>query len=86
MAKKKRKKKRQPETPMERLKAQPLWLWGAIFIVAGVFTNFTNQILIDAGNLHGAAADGAKFGGAIASLFFIVVGVVLIVFHFVRPS
>ncbi len=85
MAKKKRRtKKRKPETPMERLKAVPLWTWGAIVIMAGVFSNLTNQMMIDAQNLTGAAARGAKFGGAVAALVFITVGVVLIIIHLVR--
>lgn len=54
--KKKRKKRKQPETPMERFKAIPLWTWGLVIIMAGVFANLTNQMMIESQNLSGAAA------------------------------
>lgn len=84
MAKKRRKKKKQPETGMDRLKATPLWMWGLICMMGGVFANITNQFTIEAQGLRGAAARGAKFGGGVAALLFIVVGLVLIVVHFTR--
>lgn len=71
---------------MERLKAFPLWGWGMVVIMAGVFANLTNQTMIDAQNLTGAAARGAKFGGAVAALVFIVVGIGLVIAHFVRGN
>ncbi len=71
---------------MERLKAQPLWFWGATLIFAGVVSNLGNQAMIDAQNLTGAAARGAKFGGGIAALLFIALGVILILYHFVRSK
>ena len=86
MAKKKRRKRKQPETPMERLKAMPLWLWGLICIMGGVFANISNQFMIEANNMRGAAARGAQFGGAAAALLFIAIGVVLIIMHFVRQK
>lgn len=84
MPKKKRKKRKQPETPMERLKAIPLWTWGLICIMGGVFANISNQFMIEMTNMRGAAAQGAKFGGAAAALLFIIVGLVAIVMHFIR--
>lgn len=86
MAKKSKKKSKPPETPLGRLKAQPLWFWGLTMIVAGVAANLSNGILITAQGLTGAAARGAKFGGGIASLFFVLSGVVLIVMHFARRA
>lgn len=86
MAKKKRKKIKQPETPMERFKAIPLWTWGLICIMGGVFANISNQFIIEAQNMRGAAARGAQLGGAVAALLFIVIGLALIVMHFVRKK
>ena len=83
---KRKKKQRPPETPLERLKSTPLWFWGLTCIVAGVFANFSNQFLIEATDMRGAAARGAQFGGGVASLLFIVIGVVLIVLHFLRKK
>ena len=84
MAKKKKRKKRQPETPMERFKAQPLWFWGLTSISAALVSNVANQYMIEARGLRGAEAQGAKFGAAAVTLLFIIVGIVLIIMHFVK--
>jgi len=88
MAKKRTKKKKakEPETPMERLKAQPLWFWGAICIFAGVLSNVANMIMIESQNLRGAEKQAAQLGSGLVAVLFILIGVVLIVMHFVRGA
>lgn len=83
---KSKKKKRQPTTPLERLKQHPLWMWGLLCIFAAIFSNLANQYMIEANHMRGAEARGAQLGGAAAALLFVVIGVVLITMHFVRKK
>lgn len=79
------KKKKQPETGLDRLKKIPLWQWGLIVIFAGVMSNLVMGMMPPSGGTS-AARRGQEMGRAVASLFFILVGVVLIVMHFVRKK
>jgi hypothetical protein len=70
------------ETPLERLKKIALWQWGLILIGAGVAANLVSGLGPPAGGA--AAARGQALGRGVATLCFVVAGVVLIVLHFVR--
>ncbi len=70
------------ETPMERLKSIALWQWGLIIIGAGILSYLVTSLQASPGN--SAEAQGQALGRAMASLFFLVVGIVLIIVHFVR--
>ncbi|HUG19169.1 MAG TPA: hypothetical protein VMM56_09345 [Planctomycetaceae bacterium] len=79
------KKKKQPETGLDRLKKMPLWQWGLIVIFAGIMSNLVMGMMPASG---GSAIErrSQDVGRGVASLFFILVGVVLIVMHFVRKK
>ena len=77
------KKKKKNETGIDRLKNMPLWQWGLIVIFAGIMSNLVMGMVPASGG-SSAARRGQEMGRAVASLFFILVGVVLIVMHFVR--
>lgn len=79
----KRKKRPQPETPVERLKAVALWQWGGLCIVAGLLANQVGGMLSTA-RANSAAARGETLGRGVAALIFVIVGVVLIIMHFAR--
>ena len=79
-----KKKKKRPETGMERLKAMPLWQWGLITIFAGLIANMLSGSFGPTGN--SAAARGAAAGRAVASAFFILVGLGLIIADVVRRN
>jgi hypothetical protein len=66
------------------MKRLPLWQWGGICIFAGVFSNLLMTLMIQAGNMRRAEERAAQLGGACAGGLFIVLGIVLIVWHFVR--
>jgi len=65
-------KKKSPETGMDRLKALPLWQWGAIFIFAGMVANFVVELQSPPAN--SAAARGQAFGRGAVTLIFVVIG------------
>lgn len=71
------------ETPLQRLKSTPLWQWGMICIVSGIASNLLN---FTSGSANSAEQRGAMVGRGVASLLFILAGVVLIVVHFVRAK
>jgi hypothetical protein len=73
---------KKPESPMERLKKITLWQWGAIVIFAGILTNLLMGLQATTG--RSATARARAFGRAAATLLFVIVGIVLIVMHFVR--
>jgi hypothetical protein len=69
------------QSPWQRLKQLALWEWGAICIVAGVFINLLAQFA------EPPPKDRAEaLGRACASLFFIVIGVVLIAVGLVKRA
>ena len=71
------------ETGLDRLKKLALWQWGLIVIFSGLLSNVVMGM--QASNASSSAARrGAEMGRGVATLFFIVVGVILIVLHFVK--
>lgn len=82
MAKKKR-KPAPPETGMERLKKLPLWQWGLIVIVSGLVAGVVMGEMGPSGG-SSAARRGAAIGRGVAMAFFVLIGVGLIIAHFVR--
>ena len=71
---------------IERMKKLPLWQWGGITIFAGIIANMAVTLMIQAQGMRGAEERGARLGAAIAGGFFIILGIVLIVMHFVRKK
>lgn len=78
------KKKKRPESGMDRLKRLALWQWGLITIFAGVLANVVMSFQAPSGG--SAAARGAALGRGVATMLFVIAGVVLIVMHFVRSK
>jgi hypothetical protein len=74
----------EPESLIDRMKKQPLSFWGGLCIFAGVFSSLAMQLMIDASDLRRSEERAAQLGGALAGGLFVLVGVVLIVLHFVR--
>ena len=72
------------EPLLEKMKKMPLWQWGGITIFAGMISNLTMKLMIQAGDMSRREAQAAQMGGAIACGLFIIIGIVLIVMHFVR--
>ena len=74
-----------PESPKDRLKRLPLWLWGLLCIVGGTLAN---SVAIITGHAPKPpltdAQRGEAFGRGLATFVFVIVGVVLIILHFVR--
>ncbi|MCC6510705.1 MAG: hypothetical protein IT423_16495 [Pirellulaceae bacterium] len=73
---------KRPETPMERLKRTPLWQMGLVVIGAGIASNLVMGLSATSGG--SAAERGQALGRGLATLVFVIAGVVLIVMHFVR--
>jgi hypothetical protein len=69
---------------IDRLKKRPLSFWGGLCIFAGVFSSLAMQLMIDAADLRRAEERAAQLGAAFAGGFFLLVGIVLLVLHFVR--
>jgi hypothetical protein len=68
------------ESSMDRLRNLSWLQWGLITIFGGLMSGVI-------GNLQGAPSSRAEAAGrGAASLLFIVIGVVLIIVHFVRPK
>ncbi len=75
--------RKKQETGMDRLKKVALWQWGLIVILAGLLSNVLMGSLGPSGGST-AEQQGAMWGRICASVFFVLVGIVLIVMHFVR--
>ncbi len=69
---------------IERMKAMPLHQWGAIFIFAGIFTNLAMQLLIQAGDMSRSEERASQLGAAVGGGLVILIGIALIVAHFLR--
>ena len=65
-------KKKPPETGMDRLKALPLWQWGAIFIFAGMVSNFVMELQAPPANTP--AGRGQALGRGAVTLILVVIG------------
>jgi hypothetical protein len=75
---------KKPESGMDRLKKIALWQWGLIVVMAGVMSNLLMRMQPPSGNA--AAQRAVVLGRGVATLLFLVVGLVLIVLHFVRRN
>ena len=76
--------KKKPETGMDRLKAIALWQWGLIVIVSGLMSNLAMGMQAASGT--SSAKRAAAMGRGIATGFFILVGIGLIIAHFVKKK
>ena len=65
-------KKKPPETGMDRLKALPLWQWGAIFIFAGMMAN--HVMGLQEPPVGTAVARGQALGRGVATGLFVLIG------------
>ena len=76
--------KKKPETGMDRLKALPLWQWGAIAIFAGVFANVVMGLQPTPSGT--AAARGQAMGRGIATGLFVIIGILMILRDVLRKK
>jgi hypothetical protein len=76
--------KKKPETGMDRLKALPLWQWGAIFIFAGMMSNFVMELQAPPANTP--AGRGQAAGRGIATALFVIAGFAMIVWDLLRKK
>ncbi|NND96157.1 MAG: hypothetical protein HKN47_02370 [Pirellulaceae bacterium] len=74
------------DTPMERLKKQPLWFWGFVCIFSGVFSNLLFMMMLDGQSMPRAERRAVQFGSGVACMLFIIIGIVLIVMYFIRKK
>ena len=74
----------EPETFLDRMKHQPLSYWGVICLFAGVFSSLAMNLMIDAADMRRAEERAAQLGGAVAGGLFVILGIVLLIMHFVR--
>jgi len=65
------------------MKRFPLWQWGLICIFSGLLVNMMMALQSPTGRLS-AQERAAAMGRGVATLLFVVAGVVLIILHFVR--
>ena len=72
------------ETFVDRLKKQTLAFWGSLCVFAGMFSGLASNMLVDAGDMRRSEAQAARLGGAMGGGLIVVIGIVLIVIHFVR--
>ena len=75
---------KKPDTLLERMKRLPLWQWGAICIFVSLFTNMSTVLMIQSSNMRRAEERAAQLGSACAGGLIMIVGIVLVVMHFVR--
>ena len=73
-----------PESPWDRLKGVALWQWGLFCITGGVVANVVVMAQQSPTGPLTAEQRGQAFGRGLATLLFIITGVVLIILHFVR--
>jgi len=66
------------------MKQQPLWFWGYCFIFGGIFSNLAMAMLIDAGDMRRAQEKASQLGAAVGGGIMILVGIVIIIVHFIR--
>ncbi len=75
---------RKPQSPWDRMKRFALWQWGLLLIVGGLLANVVTMALQPATGSLTAAQRGQAFGRGLATLLFVIIGVVLIILHFAR--
>ena len=76
--------KQENDSLIERMKKLPLWQWGGITIFAAIFSNMATQLMIQAGDMRRSEERAAQLGAAIAGGLLLLIGIALIVAHFVR--
>lgn|GEM_PF-2151235 len=72
------------ESLLERMKKLPLGTWGMICIFGGLIANLIGMKSIETQSLPRSQERAAQIGNAAATILFIIVGVVLIIMHFIR--
>jgi hypothetical protein len=77
-------KKKPPEKGMDRLKAMPLWQWGAIVIFAGMISNFVMGFQPVPSDR--AAARGQELGRGLVTASAVVVGIGMILWDVLRAK
>jgi len=75
---------RKSESPWERIKRFALWQWGLLCIFGGMAGGAVTMAMRPHSGIRTAEQQGEALGRAAAMLLFVVIGVVLIVVHFVR--
>jgi len=76
--------KKKDESLLARMKGQPLWFWGVLCFIGGLFANLASTLTIEASHMPDAEEKAARLGSGIATGLFIVAGGVLIVLYLVR--
>jgi len=79
-------KPEKPDSLIERMKRLPLWQWGGIFIFSALLTNMLAMQMIASGDMRRAEERATQLGSACAGGLLVIVGIVLIVLHFVRRN
>ncbi len=69
---------------IQRMKKLPLYQWGAIFIFAGIFSNLAMTLMLQSSDMRRSEERAAQIGAGVGALVIILIGVGLIVAHFVR--
>jgi hypothetical protein len=78
-------KKKPPETGMDRLKALPLWQWGAIVIFAGMVANVLTGLVMPAPS-GAAEARGQALGRGLVSVLALLIGLGMILRDVLRKK
>ena len=71
---------------IDRMKKQPLSFWGGLCLFAGIFSVLAMNLMIDAANMRRTEERAAQLGGAIGGGLSVLLGIVLLVLHFVRRN
>ena len=72
------------ESFVDRLKQQTLAFWGSLFLFSGVFSGLAANLIVDSADMRRSEEQATRLGGAIGSGVIVLIGIVLIVVHFVR--
>ena len=72
------------ESFTERMKKQSLAFWGGLCIFAGMFSGMAMNLIVDTSEMRRAEAQATRMGSAVGTGLFVLIGIVLIVLHFVR--
>jgi len=76
--------KKKAETGLDRLKAFPLWQWGAICIFAGMTANVVMALQPTPSSTAGAR--GQALGRGVATGLFVLLGIGLMLFDVLRKK
>jgi hypothetical protein len=69
---------------LARMKKLPLWQWGVICLFAAAFSSMSPVLMAQGGKLSRAQERAAQMGAACAGALIALVGIVLIILHFVK--